>query len=119
MPYGKEAKEELVKLIEGKCLRVLVYNEDRYGRSVGDVYCNGIYVQVVSLVFVWNLCNIHLSNLFLHFNQEMMLKKGLAWHYVAYDQRSELAKVSFVFFVYPLTFNFLCSNLICIILVGK
>ncbi|KAK9283077.1 hypothetical protein L1049_011306 [Liquidambar formosana] len=67
MPYGKEAREELVKIVEGKCLRVLVYGEDRYGRSVGDIYCNGIFVQ------------------------EAMLKKGLAWHYTAYDQRLELA----------------------------
>lgn len=27
-------------------------------------------------------------------NQEMMLKKGLAWHYSAYDQRPEFARVS-------------------------
>lgn len=27
-------------------------------------------------------------------NQERMLKKGFAWHYTAYDQRSELARVS-------------------------
>ncbi|XP_058007826.1 staphylococcal-like nuclease CAN2 isoform X2 [Hevea brasiliensis] len=67
MPYGKEAQEELVKLIQGKCLRIFVYEEDRYGRSVGDVYCNGIFAQ------------------------EVMLKKGLAWHYTAYDQRFELA----------------------------
>ncbi|EOY17645.1 hypothetical protein QUC31_006809 [Theobroma cacao] len=67
MPYGKEAKEELVKLVQGKCLRVLVYGEDRYGRCVGDIYCNGKFVQ------------------------EIMLKKGLAWHYSAYDQRIELA----------------------------
>ncbi|KAM0825760.1 hypothetical protein ACQ4PT_069332 [Festuca glaucescens] len=44
MPYGKEAKEGLVKL------------------------CNGVFVQ------------------------EHMLKKGLAWHYTAYDRRQELAK---------------------------
>ncbi|XP_039038791.1 staphylococcal-like nuclease CAN2 [Hibiscus syriacus] len=67
MPYGKEAKDELVKLVHGKCLRVLVYGEDRYGRCVADVYCNGIFVQ------------------------EVILKKGLAWHYAAYDQRAELA----------------------------
>lgn len=47
MPYGKEAKEELAKLVQGKCLRVLVYNEDRYGRSVGDIYSNGKFVQVL------------------------------------------------------------------------
>ncbi|XP_019158240.1 PREDICTED: staphylococcal-like nuclease CAN2 isoform X1 [Ipomoea nil] len=66
MPYGKEAKEELVKIVQGKCLRVLVFTVDRYGRSVGDIYCNGTFVQ------------------------EVMLKKGLAWHYTAYDQRPEL-----------------------------
>ncbi|GAB2288180.1 arginine permease [Dionaea muscipula] len=67
MPYGKEAKEELVKLVQGKSLRVQVYGEDRYGRFVGDVYCNNIFAQ------------------------EVMLKKGLAWHYTAYDRRMELA----------------------------
>lgn len=46
MPYGKESKEELVKLVQGKCLRVLVYDVDRYGRSVGDIYCNDVFVQV-------------------------------------------------------------------------
>ncbi|CAK9184933.1 unnamed protein product [Ilex paraguariensis] len=68
MPYGKEAKEELTKIVQGKCLRVLVFAEDRYGRSVGDIYCNGIFVQ------------------------ESMLKKGYAWHYKAYDKRPELEK---------------------------
>ncbi|KAF3433320.1 hypothetical protein FNV43_RR24422 [Rhamnella rubrinervis] len=68
MPYGKEAKDELAKLVQGKCLRVLVYDQDRYGRCVGDIYCHGTFVQ------------------------ERMLKKGFAWHYTAYDQRSELAR---------------------------
>ncbi|PSS33270.1 nuclease protein [Actinidia chinensis var. chinensis] len=68
MPYGKEAKEELAQIVQGKCLRVLVFDEDRYSRSVGDIYCNGIFVQ------------------------ESMLKKGLAWHYKAYDKRPELEK---------------------------
>ncbi|XP_057441745.1 staphylococcal-like nuclease CAN2 [Lotus japonicus] len=66
MPYGKEAKMELTKVLQGKSLRVLIYGEDRYGRCVGDIYCNGIFVQ------------------------ELMLKKGLAWHYSAYDKRPEL-----------------------------
>ncbi|XP_042461555.1 probable staphylococcal-like nuclease CAN1 [Zingiber officinale] len=68
MPFGKEAKEALVKLVQGKCLKVLVYGDDRYRRCVGDIYFNSVYIQ------------------------EQMLKKGLAWHYVAYDQRPELAK---------------------------
>ncbi|KAL5101804.1 hypothetical protein RYX36_006131 [Vicia faba] len=66
MPYGKEAKIELTKILQGKSLRVLVYGEDRYQRCVGDIYCNNIFVQ------------------------ELMLKKGLAWHYTAYDKRPEL-----------------------------
>ncbi|KAK3160438.1 hypothetical protein QOZ80_1BG0059450 [Eleusine coracana subsp. coracana] len=68
MPYGKEAKEELVRLVQGKILKIRVYDSDRYGRLVGDVDCDGVFVQ------------------------EHMLKKGLAWHYTAYDDRIELHK---------------------------
>ncbi|RIA04735.1 hypothetical protein BRARA_K00999, partial [Brassica rapa] len=68
MPFGKESHDELLKMVEGKSLKVLVYAEDRYGRYI---YCNGKFVQ------------------------EVMLKKGLAWHYLAYDKRPELAKASF------------------------
>ncbi|VVA18475.1 PREDICTED: staphylococcal nuclease [Prunus dulcis] len=70
MPYGQEAKQELVRLLEGKCLRVLVYGEDQFERTVADLHCNGIFVQ------------------------EELLKKGAAWHYAAYDQRPEFARVS-------------------------
>ncbi|MCL7040367.1 hypothetical protein MKW94_021876 [Papaver nudicaule] len=65
-PYGKEAKKELTKMVQGKCVIVHVYGEDQYGRHIGDVYCNGDFVQ------------------------EILLKKGLAWHYAAYDKRPEL-----------------------------
>ncbi|KAK7857913.1 staphylococcal-like nuclease can2 [Quercus suber] len=34
MPYGKEAKEELTKIVQGQSLRVLVYGEDQYERYV-------------------------------------------------------------------------------------
>ncbi|KAI3868702.1 hypothetical protein MKX03_025952 [Papaver bracteatum] len=67
-PFGKEAKKELTKLVKGNCVVVHVYGEDKYGRLVGDVYCNG------------------------QFAQEVMLKKGLAWHYAAFDKRPELKK---------------------------
>ena len=49
MPYGKEAKNELLQMVEGKSLRIIVYAEDRYGRFVGDIYCNGSFVQVIFL----------------------------------------------------------------------
>jgi len=102
MPYGKEAKTELTKIVQGKPLRILVYEEDRYGRSVGDIYCNGIFVQVFILcVHVVILLLIYKCFYFLSFSscfsvvtKEMMLKKGLAWHYVAYDKRPELETVS-------------------------
>ncbi|KAH0979384.1 hypothetical protein GBA52_006561 [Prunus armeniaca] len=68
MPYGQEAKQELVRLLEGKCLRVLVYGEDQFHRTVADLHCDGIFVQ------------------------EELLKKGAAWHYAAYDQRPEFAR---------------------------
>ncbi|KAI3933566.1 hypothetical protein MKX01_032671 [Papaver californicum] len=67
-PFGKEAKEELTKLVQGSCVIVHVYNEDKYNRHVGDVYCKK------------------------KFAQEVMLKKGLAWHYAAFDKRPELKK---------------------------
>ena len=57
MPYGKEAKEELLKMVVGKSLRVLIFDQDRYGRCVGDVYCNNIFVQVDYLIYS-NLCAI-------------------------------------------------------------
>ncbi|KAH9608114.1 hypothetical protein KSS87_007314 [Heliosperma pusillum] len=66
MPHGQQAKEALANLLQGKCLQVLVYGDDRYGRCVADIYCNGIFAQ------------------------EIMLKKGLAWHYAAYDRRTDL-----------------------------
>ncbi|KAI3761782.1 hypothetical protein L1987_52204 [Smallanthus sonchifolius] len=66
--YGREAKEELVKIVDGKCLKILVFDEDQYGRFVGDVYCGDLFVQ------------------------KRMLKKGLAWHYAAYDKRPQLAQ---------------------------
>ncbi|KAG8053376.1 hypothetical protein GUJ93_ZPchr0001g32667 [Zizania palustris] len=68
MPYGREAKEELITLVQGKSLKISIYGNDRYGRLVGDIDCHGVFVQ------------------------EHMLKKGLAWHYIAYDQQLELAR---------------------------
>ncbi|KAI3933565.1 hypothetical protein MKX01_032670 [Papaver californicum] len=67
-PFGKDAKKELIKLVKGNRVIVHVYEEDKYGRLVGDVYCDGKFAQAV------------------------MLKKGLAWHYAAHDKRPQLIK---------------------------
>ena len=95
MPYGKEAKEELTKIVKGKCLRVLVYGEDQYGRCVADIYCDGKFVQVLFLgtLVSFVLVNTELTYPFFSYCQELMLKKGFAWHYATYDQRPELARV--------------------------
>ncbi|KAI3872561.1 hypothetical protein MKX03_015532 [Papaver bracteatum] len=68
MPYGKDAKVELIELLQGKCLIIGVYCVDQYGRFVGDIHCNG------------------------NFAQKIMLQKGFAWHFEKYDKRPELKK---------------------------
>jgi len=59
MPYGKEAKAELTKIVQGKSLRVLIYGEDRYQRCVGDIYCNNIFVQVSISYILSSLNSLH------------------------------------------------------------
>lgn len=68
MPFGPEAKAMLQSLVEGQPLHLLVYTVDVYGRIVADVFCNKGFVQ------------------------EILLKNGACWHYIAYDKRPELAK---------------------------
>ncbi|KAJ3680904.1 hypothetical protein LUZ60_015393 [Juncus effusus] len=68
MDYGQEAKEALIKLIQNKRLIIQIYEKDRYDRWVGDVYCNGVFIQ------------------------EKMLRKGCAWHHIVYDKRPEFAQ---------------------------
>lgn len=67
MPYGEEAKQALLSLVQGEQLRVVVYGNDQYDRLVGDIYSKGVFIQ------------------------EVLLKKGCAWHYKKYDQRPEFA----------------------------
>ncbi|KAI3835540.1 hypothetical protein MKW92_034639 [Papaver armeniacum] len=48
--YAKEAKDELTQLVQGKSLTVHVYKVDQFvDQLVGDVYCNGLFVQEVML----------------------------------------------------------------------
>uniref|UniRef100_J3KVI0 TNase-like domain-containing protein n=1 Tax=Oryza brachyantha TaxID=4533 RepID=J3KVI0_ORYBR len=68
MPYGKESRNALVKLIGGKSVKIYVYDLDQFGRYVGDIYCNNVFIQ------------------------EQMLKNGHAWHFKTYDKRPEFAR---------------------------
>ncbi|PKU67994.1 putative 38.1 kDa protein [Dendrobium catenatum] len=66
--YEEEVKQVLVRMRQGKCLKIHVYNEDIYVRSVWDVYCNDIIIQ------------------------EQMLKRCCASQYVAFDRCQEFTK---------------------------
>ncbi|XP_052138477.1 probable staphylococcal-like nuclease CAN3 [Oryza glaberrima] len=68
MPYGRESRNALVKLIGGKSVKIYVYDLDQFGRYVGDIYCNNLFIQ------------------------EQMLKNGHAWHFKTYDKRPEFAR---------------------------
>uniref|UniRef100_A0A0D9VW15 TNase-like domain-containing protein n=1 Tax=Leersia perrieri TaxID=77586 RepID=A0A0D9VW15_9ORYZ len=68
MPYGEESQNALVKLIGGKSVKIYVYDLDRFGRYVGDIYCNNLFIQ------------------------EQMLKNGHVWHFKTYDKRPEFAR---------------------------
>ncbi|TVU27392.1 hypothetical protein EJB05_30001, partial [Eragrostis curvula] len=65
MPYGKESKNALMKLIGGRSVTIYVYGQDQFGRYVGDIYCDNVFVQ------------------------EQMLKCGHAHHFKTYDKRPD------------------------------
>ncbi|CAK9873685.1 unnamed protein product [Sphagnum jensenii] len=67
-PYGRQAQAVLLNLVEGHSLRLLVYLDDYFGRKIADVYCNNVFIQ------------------------EVLLKRGCAWHFVKYDQSPQFAK---------------------------
>jgi endonuclease YncB( thermonuclease family) len=56
-PFGQKAKQALSDLCYKKAASVLIVNTDRYGRSVGEVTCDGRYAN------------------------EVMLSQGMAWVY--------------------------------------
>ncbi|RCV36886.1 hypothetical protein SETIT_8G017300v2 [Setaria italica] len=68
MTNGKESKNALVKLIGGKRVIIYVYGQDQFGRHVGDIYCDDVFIQ------------------------EQMLKSGHVWHFKIYDKRPEFAQ---------------------------
>ena len=41
-----EAKQELIRLTEGKRLINLAYVQDCYGRTAADIYVNELFIQV-------------------------------------------------------------------------
>jgi endonuclease YncB( thermonuclease family) len=43
-PYGRKAKQALIRHVEGREVRLEVVDEDRYGRSVGHLFVGGVDV---------------------------------------------------------------------------
>lgn len=60
--FGKKAKQYCSNMIFGKDLKVIVMDKDKYGRTVGKVYCGATYVNLE------------------------MVKAGFAWHYANYSR---------------------------------
>ena len=54
-PYGGQARQALTDLCFKKSARLVYVNTDRYGRTVADVYCDGINVgsEMVEHGFAW------------------------------------------------------------------
>lgn len=66
-PFGTVARQRLSELIFSKQVRVEQKDIDRYGRTVGVAYVDGLCVN------------------------EEMLRSGLVWHYTAYDKNPRWA----------------------------
>jgi endonuclease YncB( thermonuclease family) len=60
MPFGQRSKEKLSDICYGKQASVIVVDTDRYGRTVGEITCEGLNAN------------------------ELMIQSGLAWVYRKY-----------------------------------
>ena len=75
-PFGKNSKQFLSETIGGKFVRIVEHEQDRYKRTIADIY----------LPMADPLVN--LPDMFL--NRELV-SRGLAWHYKQYSDDERLA----------------------------
>ena len=66
-PFGTRAKEHLSDMVGGKSVRIVTYGEDRYDRTIGDVFVAGQKSEDSEK-------NVNTA----------MVADGFAWHYVFY-----------------------------------
>ncbi|XP_066359838.1 probable staphylococcal-like nuclease CAN2 isoform X2 [Miscanthus floridulus] len=98
MASGKESRNALVKLIGVKRVTIYVYGQDQFGRYVGDIYCDNVFIQVKHELCSHNLWfygfNYDVINVCLDSGvfQEQMLKSGHVWLFKTYDKRPEFAQ---------------------------
>ena len=75
-PFGTRAKEHLSSIVGGKSVRIVTHGEDRYDRTIGDVFVEGEKPEDSAK-------NVNTA----------MVADGLAWHYVYYaPDNTELAE---------------------------
>ena len=65
--YGNKAKQALSAKVFGKTVTVTYKTKDRYGRTIGDIHLNGVWINLE------------------------MVSEGLAWHYKHYSKDKRLA----------------------------
>ena len=65
-PYGAESKRALAELAKDERVRVVVVDTDRYGRAVGEVYLDGVYLSAE------------------------MVRRGHAWAYTRYAKSTAI-----------------------------
>lgn len=75
-PFGNNATKFVSDTVGGKMVRLVMHGEDRYDRTIADIYLPGDDPLV------------ELPDLFL--NRELV-KHGLAWHYKYYSDDKQLA----------------------------
>lgn len=66
-PWGRRAREALVRLVEGRDARLVVVDRDDYGRTVGDLYVGDRFVN------------------------EALVRDGHAWAYRRHLRHPEIA----------------------------
>jgi len=74
-PFGNNAKHYLSEFIGGQVVRVVTHGEDRYGRTIGDVYFNSVEdadIPPGATLPDWEI------------NRELV-QHGLAWHFKKYS----------------------------------
>ena len=65
--YGNKAKQALSSKVYGKTVTVTFETKDRYGRTIGDIHLNGVWINL------------------------QMVSEGWAWHYKQYSKDKQLA----------------------------
>jgi micrococcal nuclease len=97
--FGQKSKDALADLVFGKDVRVVTHGEDRYGRTIGDVFVGQTNVneQLVEDGWAWNFLKYSKSKRLAELEMEArQAKKGL-WAgktpVAPWDYRAEQARI--------------------------